>query len=204
MLIYDIEILKAIPPRSGELEEGIEYCAGWDDKENMGVACIGAYDVVQGRYRVFTQGNFSEFIDLAAKRFVVGFNSIAFDDVICRHEGIPATTRWDLLQETWVAAGLDRTFSYPSHIGFGLDALAKANGLSGKTGWGGSAPVDWQRGYYGRTIDYCLEDVRQTCLLVNEAMCTGYLADPRNPGQDLTLNVEPLLEAAREWKWGNE
>ena len=34
-LIYDLEIVKAIPDRNKPNEPGIEYCAGWDDHANM-------------------------------------------------------------------------------------------------------------------------------------------------------------------------
>ena len=159
----------------------------------MGIACIGAYDAREDRYRVFTDGNLEEFAELAAKRFVIGFNSIAFDDVVCGHCGVPVKTDWDLLQETWVAAGLGREFVYPSHAGYGLDALAKANGFGGKTGYGGYAPVDWQRGFYGKTIDYCLEDVRQTWMLVQMVISIGWLNHPRMAGR-LTFDPTPLIE----------
>ena len=166
MLIYDIEIVKAIPDRNKPSEPGIEYCAGWDDHANMGVSVIGAYDFVEDRYRVFTEGTFGDFAALAEERILIGFNSVHFDDRVLAANGINVTTEWDLLQELWVSAGLGRQFQYPSHAGFSLDATAKANGLGSKTGWGGSAPIDWQRGEYGRVIDYCLQDVRLTWQLV--------------------------------------
>ena len=84
-------------------------------------------------------------------------------------------------------------FVYPSHAGYGLDALAKANGLGGKTGYGGYAPVDWQRGLYGKTIDYCIEDVRQTWMLVQMVISVGWLNHPRMAGR-LTFDPTPLIE----------
>ena len=146
MLIYDIEIVNAIPDRNKPNEPGIEYCAGWNDHAHMGVSVIGAYDAIEDRFRVFTNESFGDFETLASNRNVIGFNSIHFDDRVLAANGINVTTQWDLLQELWVAAGLGRTFEYPSHAGFGLNAAAQANGYGSKTGWGGYAPVQWQRG----------------------------------------------------------
>ena len=195
MLIYDLEIVKAIPDRKKAREPDIEYCAGWDDHANMGVSVIGAYDVIEHRFRVFTKEAFGDFEALAKDRMVIGFNSIHFDDRVLAAIGINVTTEWDLLQEMWVAAGLGREFKLSSHIGFGLDATAKANGFSGKTGWGGAAPIQWQRGEYGRVIDYCLEDVRLTWRLVKQVLELGELQDPRNPSK--TLNIPSPLLATR-------
>ena len=187
MLIYDLEIVNAIPDRKKPNEPGIEYCAGWDDHANMGVSVIGAYDAIEDRFRVFTQEAFGDFEALANNRQLIGFNSIHFDDRVLAANGVNVKTDYDLLQELWAAAGLGRTFKYPSHAGFGLNAAAEANGYGSKTGWGGYAPVQWQRGEYGRVIDYCLEDVRLTWRLVQQVVEMGRLRDPRSPAEWLTL-----------------
>ena len=197
MLIYDLEIVKAIPDRKKAREPGIEYCAGWEDHANMGVSVIGAYDAIEDRFRVFTKEAFSDFEALARDRMVIGFNSIHFDDRVLAAIGINVTTQWDLLQELWVSAGLSREFQFPKNLGFGLDATAKANGFGGKTGWGGYAPVQWQRGEYGRVIDYCLEDVRLTWKLVEKVANAGILRDPRNPRKALTI-APPLVRSDSE------
>ena len=198
-LVYDVEIIKAVPSRDlvkHPLVEGVDYCDGWGDKENMGVAVICAYDALESRYRVFTDGNFDEFEELATQRRVAGFNSIEFDDVVCGHAGIKVTTNYDLLQELWVAAGLGRAYEHPTHAGFGLDATAKANGMSGKTGYGGTAPIDWQQGKFGKVIDYCLEDVRLTWRLICRA-AEMPLNDPRQEMSGV-LNVAPINTPACE------
>jgi hypothetical protein len=44
MIIYDTEILKAIPPfKKKDRLPDISYCKGWTDFKNMGIACIGAH-----------------------------------------------------------------------------------------------------------------------------------------------------------------
>ena len=80
MLIYDIEIVKAIQKKDQPKLEGIEYCEGFHDHANAGVSVICVYDWEIGRYRVFTAECFSEFERLAKYRQVAGFNSMAFDD----------------------------------------------------------------------------------------------------------------------------
>ena len=188
MIVYDIEIVKAIPNKDGSRVEGVEYCEGWKDHANMGVSVICAYDYETDRYRVFCRDNWSAFADLAAKsKPLVGFNSLAFDDQVVRHADLLVCTEYDLLVELWKAAGLGGAFEYPSHIGFGLDAAAKANGVGQKTGYGGTAPVYWQQGKIGDVIDYCLEDVRLTKRLLDKVLRSGTLADPRFPDQKLTM-----------------
>ena len=44
ILVYDLEIVQAIPQRNKAKEPDIVYCAGWEDHANMGVSVIGAYD----------------------------------------------------------------------------------------------------------------------------------------------------------------
>ena len=188
MLIYDIEIIKAVPPRNGEREPGVEYCGGFDDHENCGISVICAYDYTSGRYRVFMQDNFAEFVRLAAGAdAVIGFNSLSFDDGVCAANGLAVKTTYDLLVELWRSVGLGPKFVYPTHAGFSLDATAKGNGLGGKTGHGALAPIQWQRGEIGQVVDYCLEDIRQTKALIDKVLRSGRLKDPRFPDQMLIL-----------------
>ena len=77
MLVYDLEIVKAIPDKSGACKDGIEYCEGWQDHKNMGISVIGAYDYLEQKYRVFCKDNFAEFQKLVDKsNCLVGFNNI--------------------------------------------------------------------------------------------------------------------------------
>ena len=181
MLAYDCEIIKGIPPRYGNREPGIEYCAGWRDFENMGISVIGAYDWNTERYRVFMRDNFDEFQDLVESHDgIVSFNGVQFDDKLCAANGIKVTSTCDVLRMAWVANGLDPdVFNPATHGGFGLDAMAKANGLTGKTGHGALAPVQWQQGEYGKVVDYCLEDVRLLVTLVDMMVKCGNLCSPK-------------------------
>jgi hypothetical protein len=184
MLVYDCEIIKAIQGKGESKLEGIEYCSGWRDFSGMGISCIGAYDYVEGRYRMFLEDNFSEFQALLnSRKVLVGFNSISFDNLLISANGftIPAETeQYDILVEVWKAAGLAPEFKYPSHIGYGLADCCKCNFGTGKTGSGGSAPVEWQRGEFGKVIDYCLNDVKLTVQLLQQIMLHGELKNPKN------------------------
>lgn len=199
MIIYDCEIVKAIQGKIVENEkriEGIEYCEGWRDFENMGISIIGAYDYETGRYRVFAKGNFDEFQGLVdSTNLVIGFNSLTFDNPLCAANGIHIHGKesYDLLVEIWKAAGLEDQFKYPSHAGFSLDACAQANFGLGKTGHGALAPIDWQRGNIGRVVDYCLNDVYLTKLLVDQVIDREYIQDPRNKEVMLCVDRSRLI-----------
>jgi len=195
MIVYDCEIEKAILGKDELMVDGIYYCGGWEDFEHMGISCIGAYDYLTDRCRVFCRDNFPEFQDLVDSRSIaIGFNSIGFDNRLLAANGIriPAYKSYDVLVEVWLAAGLGPMFEYPSHLGFKLDDLCEANlGLT-KTGHGALAPVQWQRGKIGAVIDYCLADVWLTKKLVNLIDRDGCLKDPRDPSKLLTVKRPPL------------
>ena len=186
MIIFDIEIKKAIPIRGEERIEGIEYCRGWSDYEGMGISMIGCYDYWTNRYRVFFKDNFKEFMALMASRsLIIGFNSCRFDNMLLKAHGLAHEDLWehtyDILREIWVSERLDPDkFSPKTHGGLGLDVVARANDLSGKTGNGAMAPVWFQRGEYGKVADYCLQDIKLTKGLLDLIMARGYLINPKD------------------------
>lgn len=198
ILIYDIEIKKAILGKKEAPIEGIDYCLGWHDHANMGISCIGVYDYVEQRYRVFMDDNIDDFIVLAGQRdMVVSFNGLAFDNRVCAANGIPVRDdrTYDLLVELWAAAGLGPQFAYPTHLGFGLDAACAANFGARKTGNGALAPVLYQRGQFGQLIDYCLNDVALTKRLFEHALANrGQVRDPRNAEAILQLRLPEIKQ----------
>jgi len=201
MLIYDVEISSAILGRGERKQEGIKYCQGWKDFVGMGVSTVCCYDYIEDRYRVFCEDNMEEFIKLVKSHdMIVGFNNISFDNnvlayVLSSPDTNPVLMKdymdnksYDILVEIWVAAGLSREFHYPSHIGYSLDAMVKANNLAtGKTGNGALAPVWYQEGQYGRLIDYCLADVWLTKKLLDKIILDGKLVSPKK-GKASTLS----------------
>ena len=210
MLVYDIEIRKAVPKRDEERVDGIEYCKGWRDYGDMGVSVVCAMEWEVGspvlpRPPAFYADNMAELFKAAMLAdCIAGFNSKRFDDQVLEasdwlhapdgvNDGYQIATDYDLLAECWIADGLDPDRFYPqTHGGFGLDALAKANGLGGKTGHGATAPIDWQKGRYGALTDYCLADVWLTASLIQKAIdCDGMLAHPKHPFEE-----EKMLKVA--------
>lgn len=88
-LIYDCEIEKCILPKCEEPKPSLKYCEGWEDYEGMGISVIGAYTSWDNRFRVFCKDNlhwFQEVVKIADE--IIGFNSIKFDDNLCKAHGI--------------------------------------------------------------------------------------------------------------------
>ena len=170
MLIYDIEIKKAILGKNDEPLDSVRYCEGWGDHEGMGTSCVCCYDYTEDRYRTFMEDNMQDFSLLVdAHDIIVGFNNIGFDNKVLAYTlrgliTVERTLEWlseksyDILTEIRAAGG-----------GWcGLDAMIKANGLAqGKTGNGAMAPVWYQAGRIGKLIDYCMADVWLTKKLLD-------------------------------------
>lgn len=190
MMVYDAEIINAIPTKGAAPVPGVSYCQGWGDHVGMGVSVIAAYVWDQG-YRIFLADNMHEFRELAEspETLCVGFNNHAFDDVLvrrCLGINLGEHRSWDLLRAVRVARGQD-----PGYIAGGpnLDSLARANFLPGKSGAGAFAPNLWQQGKIGQVIDYALNDCMQTKKLI-ERVLAGSLRDHES---GRTLPVVPPL-----------
>lgn len=184
MLIYDIEIKKAILGKGEKPIEGIEYCTGWNDHEAMGVSTVCCYDYEEDRYRVFCEDNLREFALLVERHdTIVGFNNIGFDNkvlayVIPRGENIePINVKECLDQKSY------DIFAKIRDAGGGwcsLDGMIKANFLTeGKTGNGAMAPVWYQSGQWGKLVDYCLADVWLTKKLLDIIISGQKIISPK-------------------------
>jgi hypothetical protein len=171
MIIYDVEILRAIPDRRGERQPDIEYCAGFDDFHNMGIACLCGYNYADDSYFVFGKNELGEFEKLVKQTdCVVGYNIFKFDNNLLNAEGvnIPRDLCYDLFHEIYL-----KTKRF-----IGLNAMSEANGGKQKTENGALAPIMWQKGEYTRVINYCLNDVRMTKRLVDKVIRQGWLYCP--------------------------
>jgi hypothetical protein len=179
-IIFDCEIVKAIPSSKEPRIEGIEYCGGWGSHDDMGISVIGVYEYGVDQYHVFMRDNFPAFIDLVKScDLCIGFNNIGFDNKLVKAVlGHDINNSYDLLSEVWQAAGLPSYFAGSKSGGYGLDACAVANGLPGKTGKGALAPVLWQQGKFGTVCDYCLNDVAVTRKLIDKVLAGTFL-DPK-------------------------
>lgn len=212
LIIYDAEIVNAIPPRSvADRLPDIDYCEGWRDFDNMGIACICTWDLERNHGQVYLDDNIGQFFDLSEKTFagIGGFNTLAFDNPLMVANGGSPTIfhqnpalsliHLDLLVQLWLSAGLSPVFDGPDHHGFGLDATARANGLSGKQKNHVNPAVLWQRGQHGDVINRCLHDVWLTATLATRWLGDGFLRDPRDPSRVLTMaDAKTAMDRDRE------
>jgi hypothetical protein len=186
-LIYDIEIAKAIPPKHPV--KGIEYCNGWSDFENMGIAVIGYKwsHEANARHTLSAIGFLDMLMQYEEEDYkLVGFNSRSFDDkLLAANDLAGIETHYDLLEQIRVAAGFKGDYkSVPKGYKYSLDNIAQDNGAA-KTGQGALAPVLWQQGKNQEVIDYCINDVLITEKILQLGLA-GELVDP-NTGNKLQL-----------------
>ena len=173
---FDIEICHCVPSKYEPPIPGLKYCRDWSDKAGMGVACIGAYEWAADRFRIFSMDSIDLFRELVRTAdLLVSYNGDSFDIPLLEAVTgivIEANRSYDLLAAIYDAAG-------GRFKGSGLGEIAKANGLTGKSGDGAMAPVLWQRGKIAELHDYCIGDVAITKKLIDRVLATGELNDPR-------------------------
>jgi hypothetical protein len=185
MFIFDIEIANPIAPKNpAEREAGLFYAKDFNDYANMGIACIGVYEYTTDKYRVFGEYDLDDFRQLvAANDIAVGFNNIRFDNNVLNANQIVVLPNksYDILHEIQSAIGLQK--------GCRLDDVIKANfpSAGGKTMNGADAPLLWQRGYHTKVIDYCLNDVRLTKMLLDRIIRFGWIKNPISPDKTLKM-----------------
>ena len=196
-LIYDCEIKRCIPGRDGFLKPGLEYCDGWNDHAGMGISLIGTWTNWDNRLSIWSEKTFHLFQEQVDRAdLIVGFNSLSFDDKLCAANGLKIQTNYDLLSETWAAAGMPRRYTPgKTRAGYKLENLAKANLGKGKSGSGELAPELWQRGDKWAVIRYLTDDVLITKALFE---VRSHLIDPTSDSP-LCLREphEPIQERAR-------
>lgn len=174
ILIYDCEIINCIPSKYEERDRNLRYCKGWSDFNGMGISVIGTWRNFNtfnpfGKYEAFVnneeccyfgyakEGNNFESLAYTAD-FIIGFNSISFDDKLCDANDVIVKTDFDLLVEVRKATG--QGDGHYQKIGYSLKDLARANLKYNKSLSGELAPVMWQKGQRKEVIDYCLRDVK--------------------------------------------
>ena len=154
-LAYDLEIRHGIPDPDGRRETDLVYAEGWGDHAGMGVACVGIWDEVEGRYRLFGFEELEDFAALAEKRYLVGFHSRRFDDRVLAAAGIEVVTNYDIRQAWCDAHGNGFTKGTLADLVAGnLDREMYGDGID--------MPGAWQRGQTWRVLMKCLEDVQAT------------------------------------------
>jgi hypothetical protein len=182
-LIFDIETVRPVRV-AGEAEwPGIEYASSWEDYLGMGIACIGAFDTIERRFRVFGANSLRHFRQLMRDREqVVGWNNHHFDNRLLEAHGVAVDP----------AASFDLMTVFPSRVG--LERTAKANGLPAEKSMPGKeAPIRWQQGRCADVIDYCLSDVWMTTALYVKYL-KGTLVNPYT-GQPVRVTGAAAAEA---------
>lgn len=203
MIILDVEIKKAIPPRRDEpVHPDIEYCEGWRDFKGMGVACVCTFDLRTGLSRVFLEGDLQDLQGYVSGAITGGFNTRRFDLPLLEANGVPTGggEHYDMLESIWLALGLDPNhFEYRTHGGWSLDNVCAQTLNDKKSGSGALAPIWWQRGQRGRVIDYCLRDVWLEGRLMRHIVQHGYVERSGMPR--LQLPVPEAVRQACELAW---
>lgn len=192
MIIFDIEIKRAILNRGQSPVPGIEYCEGWRDFRGMGIACLCTMELGTGLSQVF----FEEDVDLAlrylASQGTCGWNSERFDLPVlaaaCQVDAPPVNTpHIDLVKEILLAQGKS-TLAVAS--GWNLADVASATLQRQKITTGADMPTLWQRGQRSAVINHCLTDVSLTCDLLRFARVHGYLQRPdKGPQDDSVVHI---------------
>jgi len=208
MLLYDIEIVNAIPDKKKARIPNIQYCSGWKDYDNMGIACICCYSYLTERYHVYLEDNFDLFVNMMRTHHtIVGYNNKNFDDNILMAEfkkrGMMATKcllekkSKDLLEEIKNVIGPPPS-GQKFHKGLSLNSLAAHNLKNeNKTGDGAIAPMLWQQGYFGTVIDYCINDVRLLKLLIDTINYNKSFINPENYSKyeiNLDFTLQPPVK----------
>jgi intein/homing endonuclease len=184
-IVIDVEIQKTIQ----------EVPNGWDDTHLLGISTAVIYEYKTDRYRVYGPSELDRLSIISrleeADR-ISGFNIWKFDFPVIyalpsrdRVESLKEKTN-DILYRIWQSLKLNPNEFSSLHKGWGLDIVCKGTLGRGKTGYGGDAPVWFQRGDWSRLVDYCIDDVKLERDLTNFVDKYGFVVNG-NTNQVLRL-----------------
>lgn len=173
-IVVDVEIQKTIQ----------EVPNGWDDTHLLGVSVAVVYEYLTDRYRIYGPNDIEQLKTrlLSADR-ISGFNIWRFDFPVIwglrSRERIPdlKPKTNDLLVRVWKSLGLDEENFSSLHKGWGLDVICRGTLGRGKSGYGGDAPIWFQKGNWTRLIDYCIDDVKLERDLTNFVDKYGFIVN---------------------------
>lgn len=177
-VMFDCEIVSAIPMKTEKRDPSLYYCGGWDDFEGMGISVISAYDFVDRMMKIYMTDNLKELQTLFnSRKIIIGFNNDRFDNNLVKAHGIEVdpSKSYDM----WKA--LANTQPDGKRSGFSLASVLKVNNLPPKGGLGSDAPMLAQTGKWGKLISYCLGDT-QLQVYVLKLMCNDLLVNPNGGG----------------------
>lgn len=195
MIVFDVEIKKAILGRGEIPQAGVEYCEGWKDFQGMGLAVCCTYDTETHLTRVFLEKQLEELQAYLAANAHGGFNTRRFDMALLAAHGVKVdpARHYDALEQIWRKCGLDPDrFNPRTHGGWGLDPVMEGTFNVKKSGHGALAPVWWQQGERGRVVDYCCRDVWLEAKLITHMRAGGVIRAAGKPA----LQFESVTAAA--------
>ena len=183
-LAFDLETRRLASEVEEEYVDELAGESSWKRPDLFGFAVGCLVDAESGGATHFGPGEAAEMLEaLRNAKTTVGYNSSQFDLSVLsaygdvgpirdRHVDICAAVR-EALEALPEAKGVDRLRSG------GLDGLAKANGLEGKTGAGTDAPGLYRAGRIDELLSYCEVDTRLVSDLYRIARDRGGLrVDP--------------------------
>lgn len=168
-IVFDVEIQKTIE----------ELPRGWDQTEDMGVACCCVWEYTGQRMRIYGPDDVNELqARLLEADEIIGFNTWSFDIPVIwgfsREEWrAPRSERKssivdlqqelspksnDLLRRIWRSLQLNPDVFTNQHKGWGLDVVAGETLGARKIGYGGDAPKWFQQGLWAKVANYCADD----------------------------------------------
>lgn len=180
ILAFDVETKRLAEEVATEYASELDGSSPWERPDLFGFAVGVAVDVDTGEARRYGPGEAFDMLEaLRNAERTVGYNSASFDlgvlaadgdveAIRSRHVDLCSLVR-DALAKLPEAQRVDRLRQG------GLDGLAKANGLLGKTGSGADAPTLFREGRVDELLHYCEVDVRLVCDLYRMARDSGAL-----------------------------
>lgn len=202
-IAFDIEISKQIPDDTNDWSTlhplGISCAATWASDEDKPMVWCGQ----DGWGSIAPQLSMIELAQLVSYLHyktmqgytVVGLNTAGFDF----RELAVSSMLHDVCKEiAW--SHVDLFFHVFCLKGFspGLDAMAKGMDLPGKTEGidGAKAPEMWQRGEYGKVLEYVVQDVRTTLDVAQSVENEGWLYWTSKSGRPQAIKIERWLSVA--------
>lgn len=184
VLAFDLETRMLAAEVEREYAAELKGAAAWTRGDLFGFGCGVIVDVATGiayRYGSGEAGAKAMIEHLSEADMVVSYNGESFDLRVLSAHGDVSLIRQKhldlnvLVRRALDALEIDRQGTGRIRQG-GLDGVAKANGLEGKSGHATDAPALLRAGEVEKVLAYCEQDVRIVVELYRRARQTGKLA----------------------------
>lgn len=204
-IAFDIEISRTIPDGVDDWSTlhplGITCAATWKSDENKPMVWCGhdAYGAIAAQMTPVELQRMIAYMQAATYQGyqIITFAGAGFDFL----ELAAASGEWEICRQ--LALGhVDMFFGVFALLGYGpgLNRVAKGMGLAGKTEGmdGAKAPELWQRGEYGKVLQYVAQDVRTTLDVAQAVEREKWLRWTSKSNASVTVRIErwfPVIEA---------